>query len=300
MTAEVERLVSRTANRLRLIQVEFADDAPQAREDCMLDALERALAEIVPDERPAFLDALRDRFPTWDNAVKGPAQDGQAVAASDDAQWQDPTFVADRLIELTRDAQPADKRRIAERLARAGLVIEGESWSLDAEEALRTKLKLATDDPLDGSRVMEMSARLVEFATSLDQLAWQIWRALAPKSTMRSDGPLLEALKQYAQGGSDVSISAPLEKLRHLTASMLASINMIGRELGRQHLRRLQPEEIEASVDAEGGKMFQAREVRCWKKYCEIAGEMDELRAERQIAEIVEQFVSKVRGSAAG
>ena len=47
----LENRVLETANRLRLIQVDFADKDSKARDDYLCEEIERALKTILPDER---------------------------------------------------------------------------------------------------------------------------------------------------------------------------------------------------------------------------------------------------------
>ena len=52
-----------TANRLRLIQVDFADESEQTRTTYLCEEIERALKSVLPDERNEFLERLLEKFP---------------------------------------------------------------------------------------------------------------------------------------------------------------------------------------------------------------------------------------------
>ena len=60
----LESRISETARRLRLIQVDFADDSQQTRMDYLREEIERALKTVLPEQRKVFLEGLMDRFPT--------------------------------------------------------------------------------------------------------------------------------------------------------------------------------------------------------------------------------------------
>src|SRR5690242_9898958 len=64
------KLVAATANRLRLVQSDFADEPEQVRKDYLSDEIQRALGTLIPNERKAFLEELKQFFPTWDAKVE--------------------------------------------------------------------------------------------------------------------------------------------------------------------------------------------------------------------------------------
>ena len=69
MLTDVSRLVSATVNRLRLIQIDFADQSQEVRENYLADEVEHALAKLLPEQRGPFLTELKARLPTWDRQV---------------------------------------------------------------------------------------------------------------------------------------------------------------------------------------------------------------------------------------
>src|SRR5262245_61055615 len=100
--AEEERStrVAALAHRLRLVQSDFADAAPEARQRYLGDEIERALAALVPGERELFLNELAARFPAWDGsappAAATPASTAAPAAApraaTDEREMRDPSF----------------------------------------------------------------------------------------------------------------------------------------------------------------------------------------------------------------
>ena len=61
-TDATSKHVAATANRLRLIQIDFADESPEVRRGYLSEEIERALAEVLPEERQTFLQELMNRF----------------------------------------------------------------------------------------------------------------------------------------------------------------------------------------------------------------------------------------------
>jgi len=284
-----------TANRLRQIQADFADHGPQTREGYLSDEVDRVLSTLVPDQRQPFLEALRDHFPTWDANILASAESGESGASqspTDQREWNDVHFVLERLVELAKPLPGDQRKKLANRLAGAGIATgEGVAVSPELIDELKSCLQVDVSDAIDSTRLLEMSVMLVRFAYSLDQLIWQIWKNIAPKSKLRSTG-LQNTMKRFTKGDSDVSLTSDLEHLRHLVASLLSSISQIGVQFGQQHLAKFAPQEIEASAAMEPGGFLVAKEVKCWRKYTELAKSFDDPSAiDSQVKQIIADFV---------
>ena len=294
------RLVATTANRLRLIQVDFADESPDVRAGYLADEVQRAIGKLPPDQRPAFLDELKARFPTWDGQV-GLGTPSQAAAPTqspmDARELRDPSFLATRLIELAPTLIEEQKRALATRLAEVGLVQSGgggPEWPAAPLKTLRTKLAFADADNLDAARTLELLSELVALANSLDQLVWSTWRQVATKSTLKRQNPLQRTMARFAAGDQDVAranVTQDVEKLRQLTASLIAAIGQIGRQFMQRHLHKFQPDEIQALVQSEkSGGMFVSEEVKCWRKYKDLAHALNEATVESEIQNAIAEY----------
>ena len=295
------RLVATTANRLRLIQVDFADETADVRAGYLADEVQRAISKLPPDQREAFVEELRQRFPTWDARVdltSTPAQAAAAPASAMDArELRDPSFLVTRLIELAPGLLPEQKTALSARLAAVGLAVStggGPEWPAPALKILKTKLGLPDADNLDATRTLEVLTELVALTTSLDQLVWSTWRQIAAKSTLKKQNILQRTMGRYIVGDQDVAranITQDVEKLRQLTASLVAAIGQIGRQFMQRHLHKYNPEEIQAIVQSEkGGGMFVSEEVKCWRKYKELARGLDEATVESEIQTAVAEY----------
>src|ERR1700753_1184433 len=87
--------VSVLANRLRLVQIDYADRGDEVRRGHLTDEIEHALAAIAPDERVAFLRELDARFPVWD--PEADVEETIEVEAAPPAQPVAPTFDESKL-----------------------------------------------------------------------------------------------------------------------------------------------------------------------------------------------------------
>jgi hypothetical protein len=298
------RLVAAVANRLRLVQADFADEDPQVRRDYLAEEVQRALGTLIPSEREPFLEELKQRFPTWDAQVELPSQQqSQAVVqtATDQAELKDPSFLVSRLIELAPTLSAQQKQGLTEKLRQAGLApTVAIDWPEQPATMARQKLQAGPGDSLDPGHVLEVVAVLAEFTASLDQLAWTTWRTIAPRAQIRRPQPLLKTLARYAAGDQDVSrgqVTQDLDRLRQLVAALISAISQAGRQFAHSHAVKFSPDEIKALAAMERGGMLVSAEVKCWRKYVELASGRDEATIENEIMQAVADYAeSLMRG----
>jgi len=294
------QLVAATANRLRLVQADFADQAGEVRRDYLNEELERALANIVPDQRQDFLKELMEQFPSWDARVEVQLRKEETTDRTlmDEKELKDPNFLVARLISLAPSLSEQDRRVLVERLREANLAsLSQASWSEEAAGTLRKGLRMAPADAIDPTRAVELLAMLVELATKLDQLVWSSWKRVAPKSTIRRGQNLQLTLQAFLAGSGDVprgQVAADLEKLRQLIASLVSAIGQAGRQFAGRHLARFSPIEIEALAGMEGGGFLVSKEVKCWRKYMELAGTLNEAAIESEIMETIANYAESL------
>ena len=201
--SDLSKHVAATANRLRLIQIDFADESAETRRGYLSEEIERALDQVVPDQRQAFLTELLSRFPTWDRNVEVGRIAEQVVSRSefDERELEDASFLVTRLSALAPSLSDAERQAVVERLREAGLAPRSEGgWPEEGVQRIRETLQLDRETALDPDRVLELLAIVADFAASLDQLVWRAWQRLAPKSTFRSTTPLRSIFSQFATG----------------------------------------------------------------------------------------------------
>ena len=170
------------------------------------------------------------------------------------------------------------------------------AWPAEAEAALRQELRLPSEQ-VDPARTLQLVGMVSDFALRLDQLVWGTWRRIAPKSTVRQDRPLQQTLKAFIAGSQDVprgQVAADLEKLRQLIASQISAVGQAGRQFASRHLARFSPTEIEALASMEGGGFLVSKDVKCWKKYKELADAMNEAAIENEITETIANYAENL------
>ena len=136
-------------------------------------------------------------------------------------------------------------------------------------------------DPLaqiDLQRLYRLLVVLADFVLSLDQLGWNLWKRMAPRSQVRRDatfdGDLRKAGARYLSGDTEVSvgqISQIVDRLRQLVAGTMGSIGPAARSFSQRQLARMGPDAIRDLANVEGGGMFTSIEQKCWRKYVQLA-----------------------------
>jgi len=300
--------------QLRLVQASFADDDAATRQQYISEEISRALKGVPPTKRRSYLQALASRFPSWKSA---PAKK-EAPAAD-----LSPEELVARLVEVAPFLTIAQRRTFAEQLEAGGLVAarppaaavtasgsaSGPPLAVAVPEELQKKLGIREDQALSQMRVLRLIALLSEFSVTLDQLTWNVWKQIAPKSIVRRDaGPESDFRKiagPYLTGDDEVStaqISQVIDKTRQLLAGLLAAIGSTGETFARQFLSRVSPTAIKEKADAESG-FFIGPEQKCWRKYVETFNEINGVSIEKEIAEVLasnteELILGKGRGGA--
>jgi hypothetical protein len=266
---DMTRRVVATANRLRVIQTDFADQSEQVRKEYLQDEVQSALAGIVPEQRQVFLEQLQERFPTWDRVAFTPAAaaaggggggDGATARSSfDQKELKDWTFLLSKLLELAPTLPLQARQTIAQQLAGAGLTppnLGGVSPQRAA--SLKAKLQLAPNETVQPDRGAELLEMLSEFAVRLDTLMWNTWKQIASQSDIKraSAATLQKVIGRFAAGDQNVpsgQVLADVDRLRKLTAAMISAVGQVGRKFGEDQVNQFSPAQIEDLVKAQGG-----------------------------------------------
>ncbi|HUR45557.1 MAG TPA: hypothetical protein VMZ27_06705 [Candidatus Saccharimonadales bacterium] len=274
------------ASRLRLIQANFADDPASVRQGYITEEIERALKTVSPTKRTAYLDSLAERFPAWEGVRSAAHSDVQVGAAPLTAE----ELVA-RLVELAPTLSPEARTAFAGQLQGAGLSIkESANAFLELPPDLQKKLGLPQGKPLQLERAVKLLIMTTELALALDQLAWALWKQVAPKSTIRKEAELNRLAGAYLAGDAEVSsaqLSQPLEKTRRLIAGLLGAVGRAGSSYAKKYISRLSPEMIEDWAKMEK-KWNESIEAACWRKFIQQAKEhASEPAIEHEIQEAI-------------
>jgi hypothetical protein len=260
------------AARLRLLQANFADDAPATRQDFIAQEIERALKGYVPEKRKVLLAALADRFPGFQlSAAPAPPESPAAP--------ETPESLLGRLLQVLPQLSEGQRAGLVQQLQASGLVAErgerAESGGVQVPAELQKRLGLEGAQVLSAERVATTFAMLLDMVLALDQLGWTLWKQLASKSVVRKETDLAKLSGQYLAGSQEVSAAQVMqagERTRKLVASLLGSIGKAGIAYARERARLFEPEAIEANARAEK-KWNESVEFACWRKYVQLSKE---------------------------
>jgi len=304
---DITRLGAATANRLRLLQAEFADEPGDSRRGYLVEEVKRALDKIVPDKRQAFLRELSGRFPTWSAAPAPGAAAPLPKAGVDEKLLKDPNYLVGRLVEIAPALTQQQRQAAVERLAAAKLVkVEAPASAPASQQGppagihdeLSRKLGIAPGKQLDAEQALKLLELLIGFTTSLDQLVWKTWHQIAPHSPIRAGsalGPAIKGCMTGQQNVADVRVAGSVEKLRKATAALLAAVSQAGVS-ARLHMATLAPSRIRDMINASGVGILESRDVKCWKKYAELFETMETSIEADVIGAIAEYAGSLLKG----
>ena len=300
---KLENRVIETANRLRLIQVDFADESNETRIDYLCEEVERALKMVLPDERSVFLRRLLERFPTGNIAAQPmlKEQEGKRISVIDEAKLQDADFLVHSLLEIVPTLPVDRKESITKKLQQMGLGAQvGENYSGESIEKLRTELQLGDEPGFDANRLTELIVLLATFVYKLEPLVWNTWRKLSPRSGVRQSGDLKKTIGQFLNNDPNVSqgnVDSELKELQRLIAAVITAISRVGSQFAKHHLARFSPTEISTLVRMEHKSVLVSHEVKCWRKYLELADMLNEDSIETEITKAIVSYVeSLVKG----
>ena len=138
---------------------------------------------------------------------------------------------------------------------------------------------------------------LVEFVLKLEPVVWNTWRTLSPRSAVRPQGALAEKIGQFLCKDAEVSrsmVDNDLKVLQRLIAAMTTAVSRAGGQFAKHHLAKFSPPEIAALVKMEPGSVFVSHEVKCWRKYVELAETLNEDAIDMEIRKAIVDYVESL------
>lgn len=297
----LEDRVSETANRLRLIQVDFANDSEQTRLEYLGEEVKRVLKTILPEQRKVFLEKLTEKFPTWNFGaplVSKQPQDKDRGGIEVE-KLKDPEFVIRRLLEMAPMLSDDQKKLATKRLQGAGFGTSAaaQNYSVKFSKDLISKLQLGDVSVIKADRLTELIVLLVDFAFKLEPLVWNTWRTLSPRSSIRPPASLKKTLGQFLSDDSnmpDKKVKHQLKVLQRLIAAITTAVGRLGSQFAKHHLARFSPSEISTLVRMEHGSVFVSHEVKCWRKYLELAETLTEASIETEIRKAIADYAESL------
>ncbi len=297
---KLENYIRETTNRLRLIQVDFADQSDQTRTEYLCEEVERALKMVLPDERNEFLERLTARFPTLNFSTQPILEEREAKGSStiEVGKLSDPDFLIRSLLEIAPTLSNDQKKNVIKSLQEGELEPQiRQDYSDESIQKLKAKLQLDDRQSFDTNRLTEMIILLVDFVYRLEPLVWNTWRKLSPRSTICPPGDLKNAIGQFMYNDSKVSreqVNSDLKELQRLVAAITTAVGRVGGQFAKSHLAKFSPSEISALVRMEHKSVLVSHEVKCWRKYIELADTLTEDTIETEIRKAIVDYVESL------
>lgn len=295
-TQDATKWARQTAAQLRFLQADCTDVPAQERQHYMNDEIRRALKDVVREKHPQYLEALAAQFPTGEGAgSERPAPAGGSMASPAELTPEE------LLAQMVKIAPLLPRRKLQEfglQLQQAGY-LELQTTAL-ADAPPEELLKRFPMDPLaqvDLQRLYRLLVVLADFVLSLDQLGWNLWKTMSPRSQVRRDatfnGDLRKAGARYLSGDTEVSIgqiAQIIDRLRQLVAGLMGSIGPAARSFSQHHLARFGPDAIKDLAAMESGGMFTNADQKNWRKYVQLAKDLNEDAVESEMVECVARY----------
>ena len=293
--------VSETANRLRLIQVDFANDSEQTRIGYLSEEIKRLLKTVMPEQRKVFLEKLMERFPTGHlgTTLTGEQPQAKGQPEIEVEELKDPELAISRLLKLAPMLSDEQKEMAARRLQDAGFAppVATQNYSDEFTQDLRDRLQLGDMPDIKAERLAEMIVLLADFVFKLEPLIWNTWRMLSPRSSIRPSGSLKKTVGQYICGESvtpEKKAEHELRMLQRLIAAITTAVGRVGSQFAKKHIGRFSPSEISTLIRMEHGSVFVSHEVKCWRKYLELAETLTEGSIEAEIRKAIAEYAESL------
>jgi len=297
---KLENCIRETTNRLRLIHVDFADESDQTRNEYLCEEVERALKMVLPNERNEFLERLMARFPTLNFSTQPILEEREAKGSStmELSKLSDPDFLIRSLIEIAPTLSNDQKNNVIKSLQEGELEPQiRQGYSDESIQKLKTKLQLDDRPSFDTNRLTELIILLINFVYRLEPLVWNTWRKLSPRSTICPPGDLKNTIGQFMYNDSKVSreqVDSDLKELQRLVAAITTAVGRVGGQFAKNHLAKFSPSEISALVRMEHKSVLVSHEVKCWRKYVELADTLTEDAIETEVRKAIVDYVESL------
>jgi len=288
--------------------VDFADESDQTRIEYLCEEVERALKTVLPEERNEFLERLMARFPTVNvNTVKVDTQpilkerETKGGSTIEVDKLRDPDFLIRSLLEIAPTLSNDQKESVTKSLQQGELGPQGrQDYSDESFQKLKAKLQLGDRPCFDVNRLTDLIVLLADFVCRLEPLVWNTWRKLSPRSSIRPPGDLKNSMGQFLYDDPNASqeqVNSELKELQRLVAAIITAVSQVGGQFAKHHLAKFSPSEIKALVRMEHTSVFVSQEVKCWRKYAELADTLNEETIETEIRKTIVDYVeSLVKG----
>ena len=255
----------------------------------------------MPEQRKEFLGKLMERFPTGHlgTVLTDDRPQAQGRPEIEVEEVEDPELAICRLLKLAPMLSDEQKELAARRLQEAGFgpPAATQNYSDEFTHELRAMLQLGDGPDIKADRLAKMIVLLADFVFKLEPLIWNTWRMLSPRSSIRPSGSLKKTVGQYICGDSatpEKKVEHELRMLQRLIAAITTAVGRVGSQFAKRHIGRFSPSEISTLIRMEHGSVFVSHDVKCWRKYLELAETLTEGSIEAEIRKAIAEYAESL------
>jgi len=307
LSSNVACTAREAARRLRRVQISFADEPEIKRRAYIAEKMEQILKDIPVDQRVAFLEEMESVFPVFDRNAET-CQRVSETSRADAVETVD--GLVNKLSECWTVMSQDERQALSDRLVGAGLIrvarmpvtsdtpkkTDGSTnEGAETKEALRYIAKSLQVEQAGMARVAKTTVMLAVYMVQLDNVVWNAWQTVAPRSVLKRKMSLETALQRYIAGDSSISggdLNTLIATTKKLLAAFIASIGQLGVQLVRQHLAPFAPQEIKLAVDAKGANLLVGPDAACWGHYKHKARALEKEAVDDAVREIIAKSVT--------
>ncbi len=300
MSKTLKQSIIEASHRLRAVQKDFADEDEQQQKEYLCEELAKLLEEIPYGQRKAFLQGLLERFPIWQLQTAADAGTVCPPAETPPTVPAEPMLLIEALTNKLPSLPTEEKEAILDRLRE---VIPPLPQAADASAQSATGIGATLQMPADTinqERFGELANLLAEFVFKVEQLTVAVWSKISGRSTLRPPKQIKKTAGRFLgkDGGDTEELVKELRLLLQFATAIMTAASRAGDEVARRYSRKVSPDAINSLVEMEQSRLrdtLLSKEVRCWRKYCELAGELGAEYVEKEIesamADYAEAFV---------
>ena len=236
--------VAAANQQLRTVQVNFADDPVEKRQDYYREVIQRSLGAVLPDQRSPFLDALALSFPVFPQTPFSDAGGGNEKGG---VRME---LLAKELCEQIPYLDDEEQAALASQLATAGLPQPGaqatkapgdEMMDLPASirDTLAALLARFQIEHLDIVRSVKLLVLLIQYFSAVHAAASDTLAGLAPAASDTMAKDLAPSMNAYISGDRSVSAVAlkkRLESAQAVTTHLLTEAGALSPDKVQEHL----------------------------------------------------------------
>lgn len=294
---ELKRLAEQTANRLRLLQVDFAQESADVQNEYLKEELGRTLKAIHPQQKRPFLCLLKALFPISFDGQEGGG--GQPAVFPESKRPERPEELLDRFLAMFSNLPFEEQQTMLAALQAGGITCRQEASQPSKQlDALKSLFPLREEASVSMENLLQVTHLMLEMFFKLDSLVQNTWMWMNSQKSHSGASSLKNAIGSYITEGTG-SVPQPMVKevrqFQQLVTGLITGISRAGQKFSESFMSRYSAQEIAKLVQLEGAGVLTSHNAKCWKKYQELSAGISRDSVEKEICTILTDYVNTIR-----